>query len=112
MNLFAVYTPLRIIDIFLCQHTPLRKKSALTIRYTPPISTPNTTISSYFNNVHNNVKNAYVRAAIQPYGRLSSRGEKERGATCDFHVFMLILVFAICLVLVLLEILYLLEYTA
>ncbi|CAI5729185.1 unnamed protein product [Hyaloperonospora brassicae] len=53
-----------------------------------------------------------MRAAIQPFGRVSSRGEQQRGAACDLRVALLIVVPVVCLVVVLYEFLYLQEYTA
>ena len=43
---------------------------------------------------------------------MSSRGEKQRGRACDLRGALLIVVPAICLVVVLYEFLYLLEYSA
>ena len=52
-------------------------------------------------------------AALQPYGRVSLRGEQQkRGAACDLRVALLIVVPVVCLVVVLYEFLYLQEYTA
>ena len=70
------------------------------------ISTPNTTISLFLTAFKTKSTTPEIRAAIQPYGRVSSRGEKQRGAACDLRPALLIVVPAICLVEVLYEFLY------
>ena len=82
----------------------------------PLIGTPDTTIPllliAFRTTLITTLITPEIRAAIHPYGRVSSRAEKKRGAVCDLRVALLIVVPAVCLVVVLNDFFYLQEYTA